>query len=162
MATVISIERYSANAFHFVIGVAWNFLCNIYLLLPALLLCILARTLSELLAEICQDMELAFADGQDVGPIVHVVAVRHSLVCQAVWRLDAFFSNVMLVTVACIFISSINYCFLIPVRLSGVNRNVTLAMAFSFAVALRFVVLDAIGYVAGCLKNKVHYISISK
>ena len=129
------------------------FIWHLYLLLPSFFLYTLAWSLSELFAQIGKEMERAFADGRDIGRSVRMAGVRHSLVCQAVWRLDVFFRNMMLINVSCIFVSSINFCFLILKRFS--ERNFSRAAVFIFAVLIRFAVLVAIGRAAERLKNKV-------
>ena len=130
---------------------------NLYVLLPAFLLCILAWILSELFAEICKEMERAFADGRDAGRIVQMSGVRHSLVCQAVWTLEAFFQNIMLVNVACSFTSCISFFVLILDEL-GRGRFAT-AVVFLLGGLTRFVILEAVGHFAVRLKHKVLIVS---
>ena len=134
----------------------WIFLSTFYLLLPSLFLYILTWTLSELFAEICKETELAFATGQDVDRMVQVSGVRHSLVCQAVWTLKEFFSSIMLVNVAYIFISSITYCFAVLYRID--KSNFAAILPFAISSLIRFLVLDAIGQAAERLREKVHSI----
>ena len=141
----------------FAIQLPWRFLGVFYILVPVFFLYILAWSLSELFAEICKEMERAFANGGDVGRIVQVSGVRHSLVCQAVWRLEAFFQNNMLVSVTCNFVHCISLCYLLLDKVA--SRNFEHAATFLFALLIRFVLLDRIGEVAERLKNKVTKLS---
>ena len=156
MATANTII-YARTAFSFVpFKLPTLFLANLYLLLPSVFLYILAWTLAELLAQNFKEMERVLENaGQDIGGLfLHESVVRHSLVCQAVWKLEEFFSSIMLVNVVCIFISSINFFFLI---LDGFAKGqFGFAASLIFAVLLRFLLLDAIGRMAERLKNKVH------
>ena len=155
IVTYIYFSTTDGDILEFLIHNSWGLLWNFYLLLPASALYAHAWTLSELLAEICSEMERSFADGRDVGRIVQVSGVRHSLVCQAVWRLAQFFSNVILVDVACIFVSSINYCFFIMDENTTRRGYLLQAMLWLFNVLPRFAVLEAIGQVAERMKDKV-------
>lgn len=131
------------------------FLWNLYLLLPSSFLYILAWSLSELFTEIRKEMECAFADGKDVGRFVQESAERHSLVCQAVWKLNVYFRNIMLVNVACIFASSINYFYFMVDKFN--ERNFTLIVYYSSSFLMLYLVIYVIGYATECLKEKVNF-----
>ena len=157
-ATIIATHFYiKSEELSFVLRFTSHFIWLFYVMLPALFLCTLTWNLSELFAQICKEMERAFAEGQDVGHIAQESGVCHSLICQAVWRLEEFFGNVMLVDVACIFVSCINFCVLLLDDLG--NGIFTTWATYLFGALSRFIALEAIGSSAERLKNKVHFVS---
>ena len=142
---------------NFAIELTNIFLWHFYLLLPSFFLYILAWGLSELFAQICKEMERAFADGQGVGLFVQESGVRHSLICQAVWKLDEYFRSITLVNVVCIFVNCIN-CFVLILDSLNKRKFVNVA-SYSVGTLIRFLVLEAIAQIAERLKNKVHYMT---
>ena len=149
-----------SSAIRFPMDLFCFFMSDFYLLLPSFFLYTLAWSLSELFAEIYQEMERAFAGRRDVGRTVQASGVRHSTVCQAVWKLEEFFQNIMLVSVAYIFVSSINFCYAILYR--TIKGDFANAAIFLYAVVIRYVLINAVSQVTERLKNKVHFMVAKK
>lgn len=82
-------------------------------------------------------------------------SVRHSLVCQAVWQLEQYFQNIMLISISCIFVGAVNDSFF-SYFYFGRGMYVKAAV-FAWEVAYRFFWIDAVCYVAGRLKDEVKF-----
>ena len=100
-------------------------------------------------------MDAVFAQdaaAHDIGHLIKVWAEQHSLISQAIYQLEKYFQNIMMVHISCIFVGTISYCVFILLGIAQFNFKTSI---FCEAVLIRFVVLNAVCYAAERLKNQV-------
>ena len=123
----------------------------IYLFSPAAMFCILAWALACKFSQLDNQLK----DLKDKNGDLCVFSVRHSLVCQAVLKLQQYFQNVLLALICYIFLGTISYSYFTYCEFCTGNYKYATVL-FSHVIT-KFLVLKAICYVAECLKEKVLY-----
>ena len=132
-------------------NIVFDWTWRIYICSAVAMFCILASALACKFSQL--DDQLNDWKGEDVD--LGVFGVRHLLVCQAVWQLEDYFQNVMLLSISCIFVGAINCSSYAYSQFSIPNPNYASAILEMVEVVVAFVLMDAICYVAECLKDKV-------
>ena len=112
--------------------------------------CILAWALACKFSQL-NDQLNDLKDLKDID--LRIFGIRHSLVCQAVWQLEEYFQNIMLLCVSYIFVGAIDFSACAFSAFNGSEYNEGIFETAQLAVA--FVLLDAICNVAERLKDKV-------
>ena len=128
---------------------------HIYLLSAVAMFCIMAWTLACKFSQLSDQLN----DLNDKDVDLRVFSVRHSLICQAVWKLQQYFQNVMLLSISCIFGGAINGSSSAYFYFDR-ETDYKFAILQMVEVGGTLVVLDAICYTAERLKDKVSLCSL--
>ena len=133
------------------------FIYRVYICSAVALFCILAWALACKFSQLNDQLDDLKDNDVDLG----VFSVRHSLVCRAVWQLEEYFQNIMLLAISCIFIGAIG-CSSFVLYKAFLDANYNYAVQLIAEVTVAFFLLDAVCYVAECLKDKVSFQLIRK
>ena len=128
-----------------IISYTWR----IYICSAVAMFCILAWALACKFSQLNDQLD----DLKDSDIDLSVFSVRHSLVCRAVWQLEEYFQNTMLLAIICIFVGAIQSSFCVYKEFRDADYNIVVQQICE--VTLVFFLLDAVCYVAECLKEKV-------
>ena len=88
---------------------------NVYQSLSTVLFCILSWLLAMHYRQIAQEIGTVDQqdqhDQQDAGDWLCRWSVRHSLIIRAVGQLESYFTYILIMSVSCIFVMTVNRCF---------------------------------------------------
>ena len=131
-------------------------LTRIYMNLLTVMLFVLGRALAIHLQHIQKQVRTTCLLQQDAKALLHKWSSQHSLICKAIYKLERFFSVILLLSISCIFIQTIVYCHSVYRALSGYGMESLYHLIINIGYILRITLLfNVICYVADSLKIEV-------
>lgn len=114
--------------------------------------CTFGWSLAKYFEEIKKQVDSISAH-QEPNNALMLVSIHHSLVCQAVWQLEKYFSRILLLPISCIFVNAVYYSYY---AIDAAHCNDYGYFAIRLLVTfVMFVLLVAICYIAELITNKV-------